>query len=436
MSRRCGMTWRRAGPAAFLFGILLMVLGAGCAGDDPDVVTLRFWVMGREGEMVQELIPAFEAANPGVRVLVQQIPWSAAHEKLLTAYVGRAMPDVTQLGNTWIPEFSALGALAGLDDLVAGSRVVDAADHFPGIWDTNVVDGRLQGIPWYVDTRVLFYRRDLLAAAGYDTVPDTWAGWRAAMRAVSDQGGADRHAILLPVNEWPQPVILGLQTGAPLLAGQGTRGHFASPEFRRAFSFYVDLFRDGLAPSVANNDVANLYQEFARGTFAMYISGPWNLGEFARRLPPELQDAWGTAPLPGPEGPGLSLAGGSSLVVLRDSPHRREAWRLIEFLSRPEQQVRFFELTGDLPASRTAWQDSLLSADPRAAAFARQLERTRPTPKIPEWEQVATRIWEAAEQVVRGAATIDEALMQLDRDVDRMLAKRRWLLERRGEVSP
>jgi multiple sugar transport system substrate-binding protein len=117
-------------------------------------------------------------------------------------------------------------------------------------------------------------------------------------------------------------------------------------------------------------------------------------------------------------------------VVFRGSPHQDAAWRLVEFLSEPAQQIRFFQLTGDLPAHRAAWRDSSLAADPRAAAFREQLERVVPTPKIPEWEEVATRVWEAAEQAIRGAATADEALAALDADVDRMLTKRRWLLEK------
>src|SRR5439155_965176 len=84
-------------------------------------VTLDFWGLGREGEVVAELMPAFERENPGIRVRVQQIPWTAAHEKLLTAYVGNATPDVAQLGNTWVPEFVALDGLVRLDSLVAAS---------------------------------------------------------------------------------------------------------------------------------------------------------------------------------------------------------------------------------------------------------------------------------------------------------------------------
>src|SRR5690606_16802362 len=126
---------------------------------------LELWAMGREGEVVAELLPGFERTHPGVRVEVQQLPWSAAHEKLLTAFVGDATPDVAQLGNTWIPELAALGALAPLAPAVAGSDIVHVDDYFPGIWDTNRFEGSLYGVPWYVDTRLLFYRRDILAEA-------------------------------------------------------------------------------------------------------------------------------------------------------------------------------------------------------------------------------------------------------------------------------
>jgi multiple sugar transport system substrate-binding protein len=434
----------RVCAAAATTALLAFSALTGCSKGDGAVTELTFWGMGREGEVVGELIAAWDAERPDVTVKVQQIPWSAAHEKLLTAHVGRATPDLAQLGNTWVPEFAALRALAPLDDRVAASTVVARRDHFPGIWDTNVIDGALYGVPWYVDTRVIFYRSDLLKAAGYDTMPRTWSGWRGALEAVTKQGGEGHYGVLLPLNEWTQPVILGLQAGSPLLGDLETRGAFAEPAFAGAFDFYLGLYRDGLAPPVANNEVANLYQEFARGTFAMYISGPWNLGEFRRRLPAELQDAWATAPLPGPDvlpdgstatgQPGLSLAGGASLVVFAGSKHQDRAWELIEYLLAPAQQRKFFELTGDLPAHRAVWADPRLSGDERTRAFATQLERVVPTPKIPEWEQIANRVWVAAEQAIRGSHTPAQALEALDADVDRMLVKRRWLKEK-GQLT-
>lgn len=427
---------RRIAAALASLGAALAI--AGCApARGGDAVVLRFWAMGREGEVVQELVRDFERENPGVRVRVQQIPWSAAHEKLLTSFVGNATPDIAQLGNTWMAEFAALGALEPLDARLAASSLRDTS-YFAGIWDTNVIDGRLLGVPWYVDTRLLFYRRDLFARAGYATMPQSWEEWRAALAAVQRGRDGRGYALFLPPNEYEPLLIFGLCAGSPLLADRGTRGAFSAPEFRRAFDFYAGLFRDGLAPPLRNNEIANVYQEFARGYLAAYITGPWNLGEFQRRLPPELQDDWATAPMPGPGGPenGMSLAGGSSLVVFRRSPHREEAWRLLEFLSRPEQQLRFYHLTGDLPARREAWRDTALTADPRIRAFGTQLARTRAMPKVPEWELIANRLRDYAERVVRGGASTDSTLAALDLDVARILEKRRWLLARGHSAAP
>jgi multiple sugar transport system substrate-binding protein len=413
---------------------LVAVLG-GCqpaAARRDETTVIEFWGLGREGEVVQALMPEFEREHPGVHVRVQQIPWTAAHEKLLTAFVGRATPDVAQLGNTWVPEFVALDALAQLDSLVARSGEVHASGYFPGVWATNVLDSALYGVPWYVDTRVIFYRKDLLARAGFPTFPTSWSDWTAAMRAVQAQDGPGRYAIYLATNEWPPPTILGLQAGSPILKDGGRYGAFSDPPFRRAFQFYLSMYRAGFAPRLGINEVGNMFQEFGRGTFAMWITGPWNIGEFRRRLPAELQDAWATAPVPGPQGAlsGVSLAGGSSLVLFRSSRHAAAAWQLIEYLSRPEQQLRFYRLTGDLPARTEAWRDSLLAHDAAAHAFWEQLQRVVPTPQVPEWELIATRLFEYAEQAIRGGVPVDTALARLDAEVNRILERRRWLLAR------
>lgn len=426
------MSARAASRAAALAG-LLVALGTSCGSEaENGVTTLRLWGLGREGEVVAELVRDFERENPSIRVHVQQIPWTAAHEKLLTAHVGEATPDLAQLGNTWVPEFVALRALEPLNAYVASSGTVDTSRYFRGIWDTNVLHDTVYGIPWYVDTRLIFYRKDILAAAGYETMPSTWAEWRTAMERVKANVGAERYAIYLPSNEWTQPVIFGLQSGSPLLKSDGQYGAFSDSSFRRAFEFYIGLYRSGLAPALGLNDVANVYQEFTRGLFAMWITGPWNVGEFKRRLPPEMAEKWGTAPLPGPTGEssGTSLAGGASLVLFRSSEHKAEAWKLIEFLSRPEQQRRFYQLTGDLPARKEVWQDSTLIGDQYMRAFWEQLQRVSPTPKVPEWELIATKVFDYAEQSIRGGVPEAEVLRRLDADVNRILEKRRWMLAR------
>jgi len=407
-------------------------VAAGCERSSSRETVLRFWAMGREGEVVAELLPEFERSHPGIRVKVQQLPWTAAHEKLLTAFAGDAAPDLCQLGNTWIPELAALNALEPLDRYAAASPIVDAPDYFAGIWDTNRVDGALFGVPWYVDTRLLFYRRDLLRQAGFAAPPTSWPEWKRMLAAIGQRAGADRFAILLPLNEFEPLLALALQQDEPLLREDGRWGNFEAAGFRRALTFYLEMFQRGWAPPLGSAAIANVWYEFGRGRFAFYISGPWNIGELRRRLPAPQQDSWMTAPLPGPHGPGASIAGGSSLVVFRSSPHKDAAWRLIEFLSQPSVQRRFHALTGDLPPRRTTWADSELSADVHARAFREQLERVKPAPKVPEWERIATDMRLVAERAVHGQLSVEEAARELDARTDRILEKRRWLLARRN----
>ena len=403
---------------------LLLVLLA-CTSRPPNQDRLKFWGLGHEGEVVAQMLPEF-TRRTGIRVDVQQIPWSAAHEKLLTAYVGDATPDVAQMGNTWIPEFNAVGSLEPLDPFLARSTIRQS-NYFPGIWATNVVDNVVYGVPWYVDTRVMFYRTDLVPKP-----PRTWAEWIEAMRRVKEQR-PDSYAILLPTNEYEQVEIMAMGNGATLLNASGTEGAFHDPRFVEAFRLYVSFFRSAYAPTLSTTQVANVYQGFAQADFAMYITGPWNVGEFRKRLPADMNGKWSTAPMPAPragEYPGASMAGGASFVIFKDSRKKDAAWKLIEYLSEPAQQIRFYELTQDLPAHRDAWKAPAVANDPPLAAFRMQLENVVPLPRVPEYEQIATNIAEDDEAVVRGRMTIEQALNDLDAKADRALAKRRWVLAR------
>ncbi|TAM63750.1 MAG: extracellular solute-binding protein [Rhodanobacter sp.] len=416
-------TWRwRRGLA--LASLVLWL--ASCGGNRHDMLT--FWTFGPEGEVMQQLLPEFERAHPDIHIKLQQLPLSAAHQKLLTAFAGGSTPDMTQLGNTWIPEMVALQALEPLQSYVDHSRVVQPDDYFASIWATNVIDGTLYGVPWYVDTRLLFYRSDLLKKAGFDAPPTTWAQWRRMLAALSDPA-QHRYGILLPTNEYQQLMSLALQQPDPLLRDGGRYGNFESAGFKRALRFYVDTFRLHQAPAITNVEAGNPWSEFGRGVYAFYLSGPWNIGEFRARLPASEQADWSTAPLPGPDSAGIGVAGGSSLVIFRASKHKAAAWALIEYLSQPKVQQRFYGLVGDMPPRRSSWEGGALRDDPKARAFREQLEHVRPTPAVPEWERIANAMQLQAARAVAGELTIDQAAAEMDRQADHILEKRRWMLD-------
>jgi len=409
--------------------LLMLALLAGCAKREDRREVVRFWAMGSEGEIVRQLIPEFERRNPGIRVDVQQLPLTAAHEKLLTAFAGDSLPDVCALGNTWIPEFALLGALAPLDAHLRATPAVEPQDYFRGAWESGELEGKVYAVPWYVETRLPFYRTDILREAGIAQPPRDWAQWRTALAAVKRHVGPERYAILLPLNEFEPLLNLAIQQPDPLLREDGRYGNFRSAGFKRALAFYKEMFDQGWAPPVSNNQISNVWDEFGRGYFSFYVSGPWNIAEFRKRLPPGVAESWMTMPLPGPDGPGASIAGGTSFVIFQSSQRKEAAWKLIAYLSEPQVQTRFHALTGDLPPRRSAWTSDALKRDPYAGAFRDQLERARAAPKVPEWERIAQEMRIVGEQMIGGRYDVDQAAAELDRRTDAILEKRRWMLD-------
>jgi multiple sugar transport system substrate-binding protein len=392
-----------------------------------DVV--RFWSVGREAETARDLVQEFMRNHPDIQVEVQQLPWTAAHEKLLTAYAGEALPDLCQLGNTWVPEFEALNALEPLDPFIARSSL-PLDDYFPEFLNANRIDGVLYGVPWYVDTRLLYYRRDLLAQAGFDAPPTNWSEWTEMLGAIKKMVGARRYSILLPLNEFEQLLVMALQQPSELLRDNGRYGNFRSADFRRALEYFYGMFERDWAPRMTNTQISNVWDEFGNGLFSFYMSGPWNIAEFQKRLPPALKDAWMTAPMPGPNGPGVSSAGGASLVIFKTSQLKEQAWQLAQYLSSVDEQRRFYQRTGDLPPRISTWESDELVQSPYARAFRVQLDRVRAPPKVPEWERIAQEMRMAAERVIQGTSTLDRAMVDLDRKADEILEKRRWMMDR------
>ena len=410
----------------FCFSVYAFLCCLGCAADDGRV-ELSFWAMGAEGEKVKPLIDQFERENPDIRITVQAIPWGAANEKLLTAYAGQALPDICQLGNTWIPQFAMLDALMPLDSIIEDSEVINPSNYFEGIWRTSEVNNRIYGIPWYVDTRLLFYRQDILATVGFEEPPQTWQDWLEMSRRIRNkEGRAYANFFSLVFNDWHVPVILILSNGGRILDRDYRYAAFDDPATVEALRFYVDFFREGLAPR-SMTEFVNVYQGFRDGSIATWITGPWNINELRERAP-ELEGKWRTAPVPAGRN-AVSTAGGASLVIYRSSSYPAHAWRFIEFMSSVEVQESFFTLTNDLPAVKAAWKRPSLGNDQEIQAFFEQLASVAPTPPIAEWEQIAVAIQMFMEKAIYEELEFEEAISELNREVNRILERRRWLLD-------
>lgn len=89
---------------------------------------------------------------------------------------------------------------------------------------------------------------------------------------------------------------------------------------------------------------------------------------------------------------GTSFVGGSNMAVMADSDNKEAAWAFIEYISRPEVQVTWYETVSALPSVQSAWDDEALSGDEKLAVFGEQLSDAKAPPSIATWEQVAAEI--------------------------------------------
>ena len=387
--------------------------------------SLEIWGMGVEGECLKDIIDIFEEENPEIEVTVQSIPWGQAHEKLITAVAGDMAPDISQLGTTWIPEFTALDVLEPLNAYIQNSKEISQDKYFKGSWETGSINDEIYGIPWYVDTRVLFYRKDLLKEAGYDHPPRTWDELKEITRklTVKDEKGKNiRCGITLPVLDAKTLVMFMWSNGGDVLSEDGEEVVINSQENRETLDFYASFFKEGLSPRVSKGGI-ELYNNFKSGFTPMFIGGPWMLKELDTRVP-EIAGKWDVAVMPMKK-TATSFVGGSNLCIFKDSKNKQAAWEFIEFMSRPDIQIQWYKLTTDLPTRLEAWENDYFADKEKIKVFGRQLFDTKSPPRIQKWEEIAGAINLQMEKAILGKSSSEKVFQELEEKIGKILSKRR-----------
>ena len=370
--------------------------------------TIEVWAMGTEGEELGAFAEEFEKANPDADVTVTAVPWEAAHDKISNAIAAGETPDVSLIGTTWMGEFAEAGGLMPTPD-----GLVDEADFFPGAWESTEVGGTSYGVPWYVETRVLFYRSDLAQKAGWDQPPADWEELKQFAQDLQGKGGAEYGLNLQPgqTGSWQTVLPFGWSNGATLTNDDGTGYTLDSPEMAEALDYYTSYFDDGLSLT-RTLDPGELESGFAKGEIGAFISGPWHTGLVEDAGVGE--DQYAVTPLPGKDGGmGTSFVGGGDLAVFKDSDNAENAWKFVRWLSEPNPQQAFYEQVGDLPAVQSAWDSGELSTDPQLKVFGEQLDNAQSPPAVPTWEQVAASIDGLVEQASRGDLSDEDAVKEM-----------------------
>ena len=358
----------------------------------PNKTELNFWVMPNAGfatrGILDGLVREFEASRPNVRVKLTIHPWSLAWNRVMEVVKGRNtrnIPDVMQVGTTWVTTLSYLSALELVPDHPFGPRENRMA--------TSIGDSSSYCLPWFIDIRVLYYRRDIFEAFRID--PRMLNDWKGFTRAC-----AELKRNLAKSTQFPRIVaplgIPGQKPGvlmhdlAPWIWEAG--GDFCSEDLSetnlnqesllQGCEFYFDLVGEKYMP-VPNSALPQ--GNFFTGHYAMQFSGSWPVDTYLNpawpHAHPEVASNTGVMPLPeGPQGR-YTFLGGSNLGVPSLSRNKEAAWDFVQFMLDPARSIKHARSIGALPA-RLAGMDQLFTRVPQAQevffnsfGYARRLPR-------------------------------------------------------------
>jgi len=417
---------------ALLAGVALVQPAAA----QTNVTFWQFFTGDTDVKAWRDTIAKFEAANPDIKINMELVPWSEQQQRFVTALATGGLPDISMLGNNVVAQFQATGSLAPLDDYVAayeaesGIKVTD--DMWPGDQGYYILDGKIWASPIAVETRALFYRKDLFREAGLnpDDPPDTWEELRDAAKVLSEKGAGKYYGIAMPMSITYNTVQNFMSTylgyGARMLNDDGSCG-FNTQEFKDGLTVYTDIYKTGgTHPDAPTLDGDTLRRGFADGNYAMHIQN----ASMLKQLQDEgasFVDEIGIAKIPAGPVNRTGFLGGWPLVLWEASQVKEAAAKFIFFATHGEPLRDMAVASGFLPGSVSLAKGAPWDAYPYPL-FVEQLADARPyqypSQAIAEMGQLEVdTIQKAVQAVALGQQSVDDATTQLCTTINEVLAR-------------
>jgi ABC-type glycerol-3-phosphate transport system substrate-binding protein len=362
----------------------------------------HFWSEPTQRKAIQEIVKGFEEKYD-CDVQLTELSWNDGKTKLLAAFNSGMAPDVIELGSDWIPQFSSTGVLKDLSGIIDPNKYVEFA------LPTASWNGKVYAAPWTIDTRVLFFNKDLLQKAGLPasapaTIDEMLAAAEKIQAASGEKvygfgaNGADPHRLYKKI----LPMMWSM--GGDVFDAQGN-AVINSQQNINALKKYVALSRAGLVETQRQIDAA-----FAQGRVGFWNSGSWLIDKIERENP---SLNYGVAVLPaGTSGKGISFAGGEYLAISNGTKQDELAREFVKYMTDGENALKFCKSVKEagFPADREYYNNEYFKNVKHRPVFTEQLKNSKMTPVNPEWLEIEEVLENAVVQALYGEKSPEAAL--------------------------
>ena len=353
---------------------------------------------------VRAMTDAFTKANPDIKVNLEFVPYEGLHDKTVLAQGSGGGYDVVLFDVIWPAEYATNKVLVDVtpritDDMKKGV--------LPGAWTTVDYDGKSYGMPWILDTKYLFYNKEILEKAGIKAPPKTWAELNEQAKTIKDKG-----ILATPIAwSWSQAEAAICDYTTLVSAYGGAFLKDGKPAFTEgggldALKYMVDSYTSGVtnpnSKEVLEEDVRNVFQN-GEAAFALNWTYMYNMANAGKV---------GVVPAPGVEGKSeVSAVNGSmGLGITSTSKHQDEAWKYIVHMTSQETQNAYAKLS--LPIWASSYDDPAVTAgqEEMIAAAKLSLAAMYPRPTTPKYQELSTALQQAIQEALLGQATPEDAL--------------------------
>lgn len=335
-----------------------LVVLAGCSTpseapnpDDAKGQNITFWLMGGDTpDTLRDYLKTEYKKATGGTLTIEEQGWGDALAKLQTALPDADnTPDVTEIGNTWSPTFTNVGAFSDISDMydeLGGDKLLTS------FVDVGKVDGKNYALPYYFGSRYVFYRKDLYAAAGVE-VPTTLPQLTEIAQKLHNDSTS---GFYLGGEDWRNGVSWIFAYGGDLAKKDGDqwKSSLSDPKSIEGLEALQELYTSASNAPVTEADstpwVNINTQPEAAGPEAATIIAPgwahWSIGDLApdpkddtKQVATWNDQVFGAYVLPGVDG-GVApvFAGGSNIAISASSKNQAGARELMKIIFSKEYQ--------------------------------------------------------------------------------------------------
>lgn len=387
-----------------LMSSVIMTALAGCASKPTDtpasskaetktetkgaVAELTFWDMvwgpAEYVKTAEGLVAKFNSEHPNIKVTYQSTPWANFYQTFMTAVTSKAAPDVSTGAFPQAVQFAAMGEILPLDSIVEEYKKEGKLDDFyPYTMDLVKYDGHQVAIPWNLDSRQIFYRKDIFEQAGIKEMPKTWDDFIAVSKQIKEKTGMIPFTFAAADQGAYQVTLNFLMNNGTNFVNEKYEANFESDRAVQTIEFFKKMNDEGiLAPGTAGYKGADAEKAFEGGKVAMvFISS--STGRTAEASP-ELKGKVGVLPvLQGPSGDVNQLVWPNSIMAYSQSKHPEEAKVFLKWWIDNQITLWTEGHAGSLPARKSYAADNYFKTDVISSQIIQQVIPHQVTPVWP-----------------------------------------------------